>query len=492
MQLLEEGVLNSGYIDHPGIPIQIIIAIASRIAYIFSNNQNYFYDIIQNSETYILASNILFNIVFLILIYFIGLKTKKYSNSLSLGILFQLSFFSHISLIRITGRLMPEGFMLLPLGLIILLLIKYLYDDEFHEKQRKYIIAFSVLMGWGLATKLSFSPFFIIPFFIIPKFKNKVLVIVLTILCFFIIGFPILSHLSRFWQWGSNMFIHSGKWGHGQANFMDISLISSRLLALFKYDKMIFILLAILFIENLSLVFFRKKFRISKKYFIVSLTSISSVALLALMICKHFALHYFIPALIFKSFFIFLIIYPFMYFLKVKNLNKYFYPAAMLIAIVFMIVSLKGFSNKGFIPLNEQQKKLNDFNTKINSDDILVISAYYAGSPFKEFSLANGFLLSGPAKKLFSKPLKNTYPNTYIYYNWSDDFFNWDKYSDTKCLINQNKHIYIYIGRKKSKDLEIIYDKFRKENHNFLFEIKTIIDNQDDKLYELVYRKSFE
>ncbi len=483
--------LDPAYIDHPGTPIQITVAIAARLTYLVSNQQGILYDVVRNPETYILAANVLFNIFLLFVMLYIGKKAAKFTNNFWVGILLQLGFFSQFNLIRVTGRLVPEGFMLLPLGLLILLLLRYLYDDDFVKNQKKYLLFFSILMGWGLSTKLSFVPFLIIPFFLLSTLKNKLLYIALTILFFFVFAFPILSHLNQFWDWGSNMFVHSGRWGSGKANFIDFSVMPQRLSALYHYNIPIFILLAILSIENSILFFVKRKNTFYKKYFKVSLASIVSIAFLLFLICKHFAVYYFIPALLFNSFLIFLVLFPFTEIVRNKSITKYLYFSGMLLAFVFMIFSMNRFSHKSFISMQKQQLRLCTFRKQIKPGNLLIISGFYAGTPFKEFALANGILLSGPAKKLFYKPLKKFYPNTYIYYDWSDKFFHWDTNADTKTLINKHRPVFIYIGKSKQKDLTTIIDRFQDENPNYEFNTLAIIDNNNfkDKLYKLVISK---
>ncbi len=482
------GHLNTAYNDHPGTPIQIVIALAIRIANLVSNNRDIPSDVVQNPEYYLFAANLLFNIFFLFVIAFVGVKATKYTKNIWVGILLQLGFFSQIALIRVTGRLIPEGFMLLPLGLLILLLLRYLYDNHSSKNQKQYLRYFGLLVGWGIATKLSFVAFIIIPFFILKGWKQNARYLLIVAVAFFLIAFPVLSNLNRFWAWGSSMFIHSGRWGSGSTNFMDISAFPQRWILLFRYATFLFILLFVLLLENGILFIFYGSGSSLQKYFRVSMASISGVLLLALLVCKHFATYYFIPALLFQSFFLFLIFYPMVRLIRNKNISGSLYFSGAVIALALFVLSMQAFRQKNFIPIAKQQQRLTTFQSKVATNDILILSGYYAGTPFKAFSLANGVNLCGTSKKIFTEPLLKNYSNIYIYYSWAKNFYYWNSDVNSQVLLEKNRKIFIYIGKSKQKDLQTILDKFRKENPEHLFHTIPVINDKrfQDKLFQLV------
>jgi len=480
--------LDTGYIDHPGIPIQMVIAVASRIVFFLSDNKSIIHDVIQHPEMYIFASNLLFNLIFAGIILLIGYKATKYTNDYRAGILLQLGFFANISLLTVSGRLLPEGFMLMPLGLLILLTIKYLYDEHPERQWRMYLILFSILVGWGLATKLSFAPFFLIPLIIIPGIKRKLALAGLSLLAFLIIAFPVISHLDYFWDWTSKMFVHSGKWGHGEANFMDLSQVPHRVYLLYQEDAMVFFLTGILLLETIALAIFRPPLKFLKKYFIVSFTTVASILVMILLITKHFAWHYFIPVMVFKSFLIFLIIWPIYYLIKGKSYGTYLPWTAVLVAFVVMIFSIHNLATSTFSKRNDHQmERLVDFKSQVSEDDILIISAHYAGAPWKAYAISGGMLLSGPGHKRYKQAFANEYPNIYMYYGWAKKFFKSYQYVDSKQLLEQNKSIYIYIGKGKDKDLDVIVDRFRNNNPGMNFTVEQVVSNEHggDKMYRL-------
>jgi len=487
--------LDTGYIDHPGIPIQIIVAIASRITFWLDDSKSIIHDVIQHPETYVFVSNLLFNVVFAFVIFIIGIKTIKYTRDFRAGLLLQLGFFANMYLITFSGRLVPDGFMLMPLGLLFLITIKYLYDEEEEKNWRRYLLQYSILVGWGVATKLSFAPFALIPLIILPGLKKKAYFIGISILAFFVIAFPVLSHLNYFWDWTSNMIIHSGKWGQGHADFINFAKVPERINALYVKDKMVFILSIILLIQTIILKLSRfrptQKF---KRYLKVNTAILGGLILMVLFIIKHFAWYYYVSTMLFKSLLIFLILWPLL-FLKTRFLKQNHLWFGVALAFLMMVLSINNLATSWFSDTrNHQLDRIVKFQKQVNQGDILILSPHYAGAPYKQYGLAAGALMSGPAHKVFQKPLLEKYPNTYIYYEWANNFFHWFNYVTSEDILKKKKPIHIYVGRNKKTSLEVILNRFRDNNSSYSFDTKLEVSDKHggDKLYRLKVSKKKE
>ncbi|MDZ7774831.1 MAG: hypothetical protein U5L09_04060 [Bacteroidales bacterium] len=213
------------------------------------------------------------------------------------------------------------------------------------------------------------------------------------------------------------------------------------------------------------------------------------------LITKHFTVHYFIPVMLFKSFLLFLIIWPLPFLIKQRRYSEYLPCGGVLIAFVVMILSIHSLAKSNFSKRDDYQlERLVDFRSKVSSGDILIISAHYAGAPFKEYALSGGMLLSGPGHKRFKEAFRKEYPNTYMYYGWTKKFFQSFQYVDSKMLVKQDKPVYIYIGKGKGKDLDIILKRFREENQKLSFDVTQVVYNKHagDKMYRLKVSKKIE
>lgn len=479
--------LDTGYIDHPGIPIQILIAIASRLTFWFSGSGSLAEDVVLHPEKYIFAANVLYNLVFAVVMFIVGRKASEITKNIWTGVGIQMAFFGSIGILRLMGRLTPDGFMMIPLGLMIIVLLKYVYDENSLQNQKRYVLHLGILSGLGLAIKLSFVAYLVIPLIVLKGIKNKIISGLFALLFFFVFAFPVLSHLNRFWTWGSEMFLHSEKWGGGESNIIDLSLFSTRFMTLIDYDVILFVMaIAVLICSSVLLTFVFKKERV-RKFSYMGMALSMSVLVLMLLVTKHFGVRYFVSAILLKSVLILWI------FLIINELNKSgrFGNVIRIVPVLFLTVIMMNSVEKLPVTINknkqaDQLDRLQQFHSKVSKDDIILISGDYSGSPFKSFALAGGFLLAGPSKRLYRNHLKNNYSKQYMKFGWDSNFFNWDHYANTNEILNKKKAIFIFCGKTKHKDAEKILTKFRSENPDYSFSLDTLIHTTSH--HEMLFR----
>jgi hypothetical protein len=208
---LGSGNLSVQYIAHPGTPLQFLIAASSRIISLFQP-EDYVKDFVDDPEKYIHAANLFMNVLIAFSLFICGICTKKYSGSYFSGLLFQLSPFGNSSLLGISGRLIPESIMIIPLLFIGLMIIKYIYDENKTTGYFNDIVLYGIIIGFGIACKLSFIPVILIPLVLLQvSLKQKIKLILYTILSFAIFAYPVVFNFDEFWQWVSGIFTHSGR-----------------------------------------------------------------------------------------------------------------------------------------------------------------------------------------------------------------------------------------------------------------------------------------
>jgi hypothetical protein len=286
-----------------------------------------------------------------------------------------------------------------------------------------------------------------------------------------VFAFPVFVNISKSWSWFGNMLLHSGKWGSGDANLIELQLVPQRLLALYKIDKNLFFLLGLGFIAYIL------------TYFLPSLKNSISLkpkkrALLAvilalffsiLLITKHFANHYFIPNLVFKAFLLFLVTNIIISFIKNNRVENFIALAVFLIAIGFNIPQIgqlkASVKQKQLLAaeFEERERVLSTFN---NKENILIISPHYRGSPFIQSAMAGGFMLSGQLRSTYKQKLIEKFPTTIMFVTWSDQFYLWDEFLDANEFIDPNNPVYIFIGEGKENHLKIIFDRISKHLPN--------------------------
>lgn len=466
--VLGGGNLSVQYIAHPGTPLQFLIAVSSRIISLFQP-EDYVKDFIDDPEKYIHAANLFMNVLIACVLVVCGIYTKKYSGSYFSGLLFQLSPFGSSSLLGISGRLIPEAIMIIPLLLIGLMIIKYIYNENKTSGYFNDIVLFGIIIGFGIACKLSFIPVILIPLVLLQiSLRQKIKLILYTILFFAIFAYPVVFNFNQFWQWVSGLFIHSGKYGAGAKDFINLSTIPGNFKYLFNYDKMFFFIA--IFSLLLSVVFSSKVFKnegftnskIIRAIFAVNLSILISIAFML----KHFALYYFMPFYLFKYLIVLLSILLIIQYQKISGSKRYKIITLISFSIFILYVtygqvlrvrsSITSYSQRNEI-LQEEYKKIVSL---VETDKPVIMTCPYYGAPFIEFAHFNGFIMTYHLKFGFKSYLKEKFPESYQYVTWSDEFYFWDDFVDFKDILDKTKSsFYIYIGKDKGKDLAVIENR---------------------------------
>lgn len=483
------------YIDHPGTTIEVLFAISAHIVNLLFPGSDLISNALNHPEAFIHGANILLNIITACTLFLLGYFTHKYTGNVPMALLMQLTPFYSIRLLIVSGRVLPESVMIPILILLILLIIKYIYDTEQGRNSKLYALAFAIIGGLGMATKMSYFPFLIIPLFLLDVKKRIKQYLLYSPFAIVIFAFPLFINLGKSWRWYSNMLLHSGQWGSGATNFVDVANVPGRLQKIFDVDHALFILIGFAVFQLIifySFRFFRNKGHITILLKRALLAVIVAIIIFVLFVTKHFAYHYILPLLVFKAFVIFLMGSLLLSVIGSKNIRKYVSLAVFLLTLMLIVPQSKylGASVKikqeQAAKFEDRERMLDSYNTK---DNLLIISPHYRGSPFIQTALAGGFMLSGQLRSTFKKQLRETYPLTVLYVNWNDQFYLWDKFKDADEFLDTQKTAYIFIGEGKEKDLEIILNRIRKQlpDNIVIAELLFNFENPNEYFYKISF-----
>ncbi len=461
--------LSVEYIAHPGTTLQILFAISARIVDLLQPASDLITNVVNNPEQYIHGTNILLNIINAFILFFLGFYTYRYSGNYGYAILLQLIPFSSHYLLTVSARLIAESVELAPVMLMILLTVKYMYDASRTKNMHVYSIGFAVISGLGIAGKISFFPFVLLPLILISEKKYRIRFLLYTVLAVAIFAFPLVVHLHKAWEWFGNMFTHSGKWGGGNKSFINLSQAPERIKSLYLYvDKQFFVILGLATLQYLVFLMIpslRKNasVRVIRR---VMLGLILSVLLYVFLVLKHFAFYYLFPALAVKVFFLYLMTEMLVRVIRDKRTSRWLPALTLLVALVLVVPQGRTLKKRmADIAVAERNSEVKYYKLRkyFNPDTTVIISAAYYGSPFIAWAHVNAFNITGKLRNAFTPALKKKFPSTYFYFPWTDKFFYWGDYLESRQLVEGKKTIYVYIGEGKKGDLDAIMKRLTEE-----------------------------
>jgi hypothetical protein len=485
------------YIDHPGTTVQILFAVSAHIVNLLFPGTDIITNALNHPEDFIHGANILLNACITIALFLLGYKTYQYTGNLSLSLLLQLTPIFSIRILIVSGRILPESVLIIPIILLITLIIKYIYDKNEGINSHKIIWAFAIIGGLGMATKILYLPFLIIPLFLLQTKQSRWKYLFYTTLSIIFFAFPLFVNFSKSLNWYTNMLLHSGKWGSGDANIIDLSEIPDRLQQIFNTDRIFFIITGLAIVQLIlffSLKILRNKTRESVLLKRALMALIATAFVFVLLVTKHFAYHYILPVLVLKAFIVFLMASLICAVVVSKNIIRYFSIVTFLLAILIIIPQLRQLGES--VQLKQSQvikfeERFNMLNSYNQAENLLIISPHYRGAPFIQAALAGGVMLSGQLRSTFKFKLKEKYPNTYIYVTWSDQFYFWDEFEDADEFIDPQKPVYIFIGEGKEKDLDNIIDRIKSSYPSKSVDLQVLyaFQNPVETFYELNLQK---
>ncbi len=454
---LSDGSLKVGHIDHPGTPLQLLIALIFKITYLFRGDaHNYIEDVFLHPDLYLSIVNLVITSLTAGLLLYAGHMIYKTTRSVFYALLFQTAPFLPMIWYDLIGRVTPELLLPFPVILLTLLVVKNYFAKD--ETTNRDLFLFALVSAFGLSIKLTFLPFLLIPFIIINSWKKRILFSGASLIGFFIFAFPVTLQIERFWGWTKNLFLHSGQYGGGEANIVDFQLLQANLSQLYNNEKYYFVILLGLIV--LTLVYsLLSRHKSERKILGIAVAVTLTIVIQFLMVGKHYAHHYFIPALMLLPLVIFII----------TEIIKKMWPVQVLTILInlslflFFLWSIQ--NNRNWLAVKTQaigtdiENKVATWHfgsTLDTRNNYLIITSQGYGSPFIEYTLTYSHIWAYYTKRMEYAPLLDKlYPHTFNYFTWDNTLKSWAEKFDAKKIIDSGKMVYLYIER----DDEELYDK---------------------------------
>ncbi|HKJ41024.1 MAG TPA: hypothetical protein VKA27_02975, partial [Sunxiuqinia sp.] len=257
---IAEGHFKIGHIDNPGTPLQYLVAIVFRIVHLFRNGSAPFLDdVFLNPNLYLSVVNLFITGLIAFSMLITGRYVYRKTGSILYALLVQTVPFLPVIWYDIIGRITPELLFPIPLFVISVLMIKYLFEDQ-HDFKLSDIVLLGFIFAFGLSIKLTFVSLWLIPFILIKNWKKKFQFVGFGFLFFLLIAIPVTLQLRTFWNWVEALFLHSGTYGGGKENIVNLAAFKTHLIQLIGLEQIfIWLFLGLVGLVAVLLIFFKEK-----------------------------------------------------------------------------------------------------------------------------------------------------------------------------------------------------------------------------------------
>ncbi len=223
-------------IQHPGIPLQLIILITIWIFNIGLSTPDIIHRALVHPEFYFQAVHFLLIlgtfVTYVLLAVYIYHKTSNRWAALltqlpGLCALIIKSNASNLPILPISANVNPELLLISIVNLFTLCFLA-LYFAKDSSSQIKWILIMGLVCGLGLSTRLIFFTFLISALIVTPG-RKKLILMTVSFVSFFICTLPILSKYPLVWQWAQSIVTHTGALGSGTTGVVDWNTFASHL-----------------------------------------------------------------------------------------------------------------------------------------------------------------------------------------------------------------------------------------------------------------------
>ena len=303
-------------IDHPGTPLQALIALLVYgqwlyLKLFYTVNPDVIVAVIAEPERYLLFISRVLLVLNVLALFYFGKKIYQSSNSIFLTIFCQGSLLTYgifgTKLLFPAPEALVSCLSLCMLAVFSPLIFQSAVDDK---KLSKIAVTTGLIFGLGFAVKLTFLPLAAL-FLLLKTWRQLLLACVAAIAGWSLGVLPIVTRLPELFKGAQNILIHTGKYGSGDQGFVDYSQLVGNFNALFKAFPLFYIAVVIFSFCAVALIGWLVATQLTnavKKSTQVALScnvqALKTIAVLltvcvaqTLIVLKHFGQHYMIPAL---------------------------------------------------------------------------------------------------------------------------------------------------------------------------------------------------
>ena len=458
-----------GHIDlftvQPGTPIQVLEGFIARIIHLFRPGTSFPDDVLQHPDLYLHIVSICIILLVAAGVFLAGYILYRRTGNLPATLFLQFAPFVAEQVFATLERAMIEP-LFIP---FFALFFAYLWLDAMHQLPSYGLAArrvwiYAIMAGLGLSMKFNFVSFLLIPLFMLRNWKERTSYAFLTTGFFYLFTFPLFIKTRNFYQWIKSLVLHSGVYGTGDNNVVDISQFLSHLNTMVHEKKFLFaaILVGTLIFLTSYLPSLRKKMKGNP------LPSLLAGLLLAqilgiLIIAKHYSERYLIPELLMVVPLLFVCIQMFIRMIP-ERFGRVDYILYALIVYLLAIHPQTFRQHRMYLPL---KKKI--FEAKLESirylrqfptpDALLLSSDNWSICP--EYGLFFGMLMTPNGRNIFGSYLNKIYPNTYLFKEYDGRFFDWfDQPHPAGELLSQYRTAILVANRYNKKIYEQLENLF--------------------------------
>lgn len=291
-----------GHIAHPGVTVQSLYAVVIRLITLGGDVGDPITSILADPERVLALMASLFLALNAAALWGLGRVALTTFDSTVAALACQLAPFMSTLILKHAILPKPEAFVVLATTALLAVSLLALRPALRQARPTALTLGFAVVAGFGVATKLTAAPIFVLGFFLLPRRRDIPVYMIAVLAAFVIFTLPAVGAYREFAEWVMRVAVSSGAHGAGAATVIDLDSYPGAVAKIFKRPSLRVPM--ILSVFALVLVWWRGRDRGER------FSSLESRALLGivvaqavhiLFVAKQPAAHYLLPSYMVSS-----------------------------------------------------------------------------------------------------------------------------------------------------------------------------------------------
>lgn len=465
------GSRDIGHIDHPGTPLQLMVAALIRIFALFRGNSDLPADVLIHPESYLRFISVVLIILNLATIWLLGFFAYRNIGSRSLAIVVQLIPLTIFQLVNFMPIVACETV----ISFTSLAIVSCFLIYEMNMQVRWIVVILvSFFAAFMVATKISTAMMLVVPLIFFENRKQRTTFLLLTMILIFVFVWPVLDKLRYLTGFLERIATHTGKYGTGEAKLFDPAIYSRSVWEMMT--KELAFTLHVLLIPVGWFVIVRRKIRglLSRLYLAVTLATFLQIAVVA----RHYSFHYLMP--------LFVLAMPLQGIFWIKIFGEKIrtwkaWRMSILLATLVIVVFTRLVVRNHFSPeIVNPVEKTSEMIKNYLPGNYVILTDFNNGMAVVDPALKFGFSYCGPtAKARYADVLKSVLTNNY-YWNIREGFTNWTGSFSAPEVFSLHEKVYLYANAGNcSVSREKIDEMIELNGMRHFLQIKPVFQNEE-------------
>ena len=210
-----------GHVYHPGTTVQWLGALVLKAAYPFTGSGEITRAVLADPERHL---RLIGNLIVALnggALYCLGGVVLAAFRALGPALIVQTAPFLSMLVLKHGLHVKPEALLVVATLSLATVTVLALRAGALERRGKALAIAFGVVAGFGVATKITAAPVFLLPLFLLGRVRGIAIYGAAAALSFVVFTLPMAGAYDQFGAWIAKVFLASGAFGGGAATVID-------------------------------------------------------------------------------------------------------------------------------------------------------------------------------------------------------------------------------------------------------------------------------